>query len=340
MGRQTVHFAMGLGGLAGLFYLCGIFLPMHQVSMFGAGVAKLGKLEIWAAWCRLDHRNNDFCNVLRRLDPKGGPETCKFITDGHSLGDLQQRFCTDTMKNALSNGCQGMKNAYAVGIAIILLSLVNFVMMGIATYMLYHYMYNNPKKQFREVSMILVAVGGSLVLLAVLSYYPLVAMNLDTMQAKMGGNLILQVPKEAIGTQWGYWMMLLGLFTQIVQVVLYKFTKISDERRLVEMKMQEQFEAELAINGLTNDPYGGAAAGVPGSQDPYAQAYQAQAGYPGSQAGYGMQTAPGSMPGYGQGVPGSMPAYGQGGYGQQASYGQQPGYGGQPQYASGGAYAY
>merc|ERR1740130_2269282 len=123
--------------------------------------------------------------------------------------------------------------------------MINLILQGVAVWLLYHYMYNSPKKQFREVSLILVTVGTCLVALVLGIYLPMVTLTLNSIKASLGTDWFLDV-SDGTGVSVGYWLMWLSVIIQVVQIILYKHSKITDERRLVELKMQEQFEAELA----------------------------------------------------------------------------------------------
>merc|ERR1719198_1396837 len=103
--------------------------------------------------------------------------------------------------------------------------------------MLYHYMYNSPKKQYREVSLVLVTVGTCLVALCLAAYLPLVSLQLDSIQVFLGSKWAIDVSKGT-GIDVGYWILWVTVLTQVVQIVLYKHSKLSEERRLVEAKMQ------------------------------------------------------------------------------------------------------
>merc|ERR1740117_2506589 len=126
-------------------------------------------------------------------------------------------------------------------------AVLNMVLQGVATYMLYHYMYNSPKRQYREVSLILVIIGVFLVSMCLAAYLPMVGLQLQSIRVNVPGVSLILNNSQANGISIGYWLMWVSVLLQIVQLVLFKYSKISEERRLVELKMQEQFEAELAV---------------------------------------------------------------------------------------------
>jgi len=293
---------------------------MHQVSFF-VTLVKLGSINLKATAGVVEV--GDLCSMILRFQPNFA--FCNDINGGHDLMDLQQRFCVDTVQLVFRNACAGFACAYALGVALVIMVVTNFCLQGTAVWMLYHYMYNTPKKQFREISFILVIVGASCVLVCLGLYMPLVCMQLDSIEVLgLGAAKVVSV-SPGTGIAWGYWLMCVSVIVSVVQIILFKNSKITDERRRIEAKMQEQFEAELAIGGYGEggDAYGGYEDGGcgGGGYDPYGapqQPYAPQA--PPSwgvtpQPGYGMQ-----QPAYGQ----QPPAYGQ----QPPAYGQQPGFGG------------
>jgi len=237
--------------------LLALCLPFHSSSFFAVGLVRLAQLKVYSAWGRMDIASNDFCNLpgISKFD------LCNEVRDGSDLHDLSQRFCAQGIDKFLRNSCLGMSNAYAVGMATIILTIINMIMQGVSTWLLYHYTYKYPKKQYREVALILVTVGTSLLALALGGYYPLVSMNLDSINFAGGGMLI--GTSMGHGVSWGYWIMWVAVLVQVVQIILYNFAKTKEEGRLRELKMQEQFEAELQMQGFSEsqgDPYG-----MPGS---------------------------------------------------------------------------
>jgi len=319
MGRQTVHFALGMSGLSGVLLLIGLCLPLHSKSFFLVGVIKIFSMRIWAGMGRMDHTTSDLCTMtaLAGTDLKA----CEELLSSNDLHDINQRMCTTAMRGVFKNGCVGTGNAYVIGWVILILAIVNILIQGVATWLLYHYMYHNPKKQYREVALTLVCVGTSLVAIALAAYYPLVVVQLDNMQAPPLVNFVIDSSVGAAGVYGGYWVMWMAVIVQVVQIVLYKFSKISDERRLVELKMQEQFEAELAISAMGEDgdwrgDYGGHGGGFQHPPGPYDMQQPAMPcdvppswGPALATPGYGEPQGYGAQPGYGQQQQQGYPAY-------------------------------
>lgn len=306
MGRQVVHFAMGLAIPIGILQLIGtFFLPLHTVSFY-ITLVNMGSIKLRATGGVAEI--GDLCKLILAIKPDFA--FCNEVRGGHDLMDLQQRFCVDTVNLFFKNSCPGFSCAYALGVAIVIMVITNFCLQGTAVWMLYHYMYNTPKKQFREVSLILVIVGAAVVTICLGLYLPLVSMQLDSIEV-IGINKFVNV-SPGTGISIGYWILWVSVIVEIVQIILFKNSKISDERRRIEAKMQEQFEAELAIggygeygDGYGTDPYGGGGYdpyGMP--QQPYAQQSPPSWGVTPQANPYGMQPAPPYGGGYGGGYGG------------------------------------
>lgn len=287
--------------------LIALCLPFHTVNFFSLGALSVGALKVFTFMASGTFDQSDFCLVIKAFNPE--LDICREVQGSHGLQTVSARFCASNVERVFKNGCSAFSNAYTVGMAVIILCMINLMLQGVATWMLYYYMYTAPKKKYREVSLILVIVGTSLVALSLFMYLPLVTMQLNNIEVTMGISVLIEVNKNN-GLSMGYTIMCVAIMFQVIQIVLYKHSKISEERRLVELKMQEQFEAELAVGGGAGgfDAYGGGYGG-----DPYGQ----------QQQGYGQQAMPGSYGAYpapGPPMPMSQPAYGQ-------SPGYGPGYG-------------
>lgn len=300
MGRNVVHFAMGLSIPIGILQLVGtFFVPLHTVS-FWLTLVKLGSVEMKSTAGVVQF--GDLCSMILRF--KKDFKFCDDISGGHNLMDLQQRFCVDAVDLVFRNACAGFSCAYALGIATVIMVITNFCLEGTSVWMLYHYMYNTPKKQFREISFILVIVGVSVVTICLGLYLPLVSIQLDSIEVLGASALKVISVSPGTGISVGYWLLWVSVIVQVVQIILFKNAKISDERRRIEAKMQEQFEAELAIGGYGfDDGMGGGGGGYDAYGNPqYPQSPPSWGVTP--QAGYGMGGGYPSGGGYGGGYGG------------------------------------
>lgn len=332
MGRQAAHFAMGLSGLSTFLMMFGLFMPFHKLSFFATGFARFADINIYLLSGSVEFSGNDACGVIRAYYPDS-VSSCEDLAGGHDLLDLSHRFCAPAISDLFKQACNGMSMAYALGLATVIFTLVNIVMQGIAGFMLYHYIYKKAQKKFREVSLVLACIGTAIVGLCLMVYMPAVTMQLDsiTVGGTFGGLAgALLSPGGGLGVSKGYMIMWVAVLVQVIQIVLYKYGRISEETRMVEQKMQEQFEAELAYGTNGDKMMGG---GNPYGGQQYAP--QSYDGMGGSGNGYGGGYPPMSQGGF-QSFPGSanyaappppMPMSGQQWQQPASGYGQQPGYG-------------
>jgi len=290
MGRQAVHFAMGLSGLSSFLMMFGLFMRYHKLSFYSMKVFKALDLEIYLLTGKVEFAEGDACKFIRNVAPESVSQ-CEDLAGNHDLMDLSHRFCAPAIDSLFKQACSGVSMAYALGLATVIFTIVNMVMQGIATFMLYHYLYKKAQKKYREVSLILACIGTCIVALCLMVYMPAVSMQLDNITVTFGqfGSTIIDVAKGT-GISHGYMIMWLAVLVQIVQIILYKYGRISDENRMVEQKMQEQFEAELAY-GTGGGGYGGQPG--PGG-DPYGGSYDPQ---------FAPQSGMGASGGYGGGYP-------------------------------------
>lgn len=303
MGRKTIQFAMGSTLLSAFVTLMAMCLPFNTVSFYSAaGFSYLGSLKVRLLGANFDFTASDFCSLGGRSIP-WTRDFCEDARGTHDLQEMSRRFCAPGISRVIRNSCPAFSSAFMMGLSTFLVMIVNFVLQGIAAWLVYHYMTNSPKKKYREVSFILIVIGTALIAITVGLWFGLVTVPIDSMNIHTIAILVLDVSK-GWSTSYGYVLLCLSLVIQIIQIVLYKFGKISDEARLMEAKMQQEFEAELAMAG-GGDPYGGYdpynqgngngyGGGDPYGQNPYPGGYQDQ-GYGGYAANpYGAQ--PGSAP--------------------------------------------
>jgi hypothetical protein len=325
MGRQTIHFAMVLAGVIGVLQILAMCLPFHIMYFYTLAAVNIGKVKIYTGMAVIDTNSNDVCKVIRLTGNE--VDACEEVRGGHSLQDISHRFCNEFVMKVIKGACNGMSCAYGLGIATIILVITNITLEGVGVWMTYTYVYNAPKKKYREVALIVVIVGLSLVVISIGLYLPLV--NISLMNVELIGGQLTSIAfniGKGFGIAEGYWMMVVSVIAQIVQIILLKHGKISEERRLVELKMQEEFEAELAIGGgngqfgahqdqWNTDPYGGGYGGGGGAYGMQpAPAYGSYGGQPQAPPSWGIANVAPPMPQGQWGAPPPQPGYGGYGY--------------------------
>jgi len=345
MGRQAVHFAMGLSGLSSFMMLIGLCSRFHRLSFYSLGFVKAMDLEVYLLFGKVEMANSDPCSAISSVAPES-VSACEDLAGGHDLLDLSHRFCSPLITNIFRQSCSGMSMAYAVGLALVVFTLVNMVLQGISTFLLYNYVYKKAQKKLREVSKLLVCIGACIVALILIVYMPAVSMQLDNISVSVpGGSMVIDVAKGT-GIAKGYMLMWIAVMVQIVQIILHKYAKLSEEDRLADLKMQDQFESQLADGtGGGYPPQSGYGGGGYPPQSGGGYAPQSGAGYPPqsgggyvpqSGGGYPPQSGAGYPPQSGGVFPGSqqqyagnpqMPMSGQQWQQPAPQYGQQPGYG-------------
>lgn len=301
MGRKTVYFAMGSSVLSALMTIISIWLPFNTLTFYTLKAAVVGSLKIKLLSASADMTKGDFCNTIGNFVKF---DFCEDIRGSHDLLEISHRFCAPLVDKLFRNSCNAFSSCYALGLGTTILSIVNLLLQGTAAWLIHHYMQNSPKKKYREVSFILVIVGTVLIAICLGLWFGLVSIQIDNITVLPLLDLAIDVSK-GWSTSIGYWLLWVSLIIQIVQIILYRYGKISDEARLIEAKMQQEFEAELAM-GAGGDPYGynNGYNQDPYNQDPYSQGYNGQ--QPAS-AGYGQSPGYGPSP-YGA-QPGSAPQY-------------------------------
>mmetsp|Transcript_70649 Transcript_70649/g.133275 ORF Transcript_70649/g.133275 Transcript_70649/m.133275 type:complete len:335 (-) Transcript_70649:102-1106(-) len=278
MGKKTIYFAMGSSLLTGFISIVSIFLPWNALTFNTGKTVPVGSLRIRLLGAQMDFRHGIYClTVGEKISP--GSDFCEDMRGSHDLQELSHMFCAQMVKDLFRGSCSAFSSCYAMGLLATIVCVVNLILQGTAAWMINHYMTNSPKKKYREVSFILVVVGTVLLTMCLLLWFGVVSLAVDNIDVAPLIDWALDV-SQGWSTSTGYWLLWCAWIVQVVQIILYRYGKISDEVRLMEAKMQQEFEAELAMAG-GGDPYGGGYGG--GYNDPYAQ----ENGYGGQANGYG-----------------------------------------------------
>lgn len=303
MGRRTSYVGMGLAGLAFVISLISICLPMHRLAFY-ISVVKAGQVTVYAVYGYADLSRSDFCSIGSEL-----PRLCQDLNGKQDLHEIQQRFCVNVVNRMFPNACTGLSYAYGLGILLVIVVVINWCLHGTGCWITYYYMVHSPKKDYREFAFVIITIGTCLHALTLLLYLLLVGWNLDNVEVETSLKLVslnTLSASEGTGISFGFWFMWLSVLVQIVEIVLIKTVKSSDEARLCEVRAQQEFEQEMAAaEGFDADRQWNQAGGyrASGGCDAYGQSHHTEAystaGGCGAQlqhAGWGMPLPYGSQP--------------------------------------------
>jgi len=248
MGKIVVHMAMAMSVGSVFVMPLLLCLPLHTLTFFSMKTIVVAKMKIFTGMANNDITEGDFCRFARAAN--GNIEFCETIQGHQNLQDMAQRFCVGAMSRAFRGMCEGLSAAYGIGLAIIIFQFVNAFLHIIALWSLYNYVYNTPKKVYRDMAFFLVLVGTCLNVICLGIYAPMVSIHLDNVSiGVIGLNWAIDI-SNGTGISLGYWIMWVAVMVQCMQLSLYKASRSAEERLVVEMKMQREFEAELAF-GVT-----------------------------------------------------------------------------------------
>lgn len=255
MGRKTVYFAMASSVLSGFVSLICMFLPFNALTFYAGGIAVIGSLRIKLLTANFDLTRNDVCNTIGKFVKN--LEFCHEMRGDHDLQYIAHRFCAPLVDYGIRGSCKAFSSCYALGLGTVILSVINLICQGVAGWMIYHYLTVSPKKKYRQVAFILCCCGTFLLATILALWFAMVSLPMDSISVIPPLNLAFST-SQGWSTSIGYWLLWCVLIIQVIQIALYGYGKVSDEARLVEAKMQEEFEAELAMTGCGGgDPYGG-----------------------------------------------------------------------------------
>eukprot|EP00439_Symbiodinium_sp_Y106_P046953 s677_g6.t1 len=289
MGKKVLQAGnlVAVGAVVG--YVICLFLPLHKAYYTSlGGLIRVVDVTTYSLTAYYGWHSSAACWFARKLRG-GGEEECN--DDGHAsvwLQDTQASLCTDVSDAIIMSACSGYGTAYAIGMCMFLIVLLNIIAQGITFWLIQQYMHK-PKKQYREVAFFLDLIGCILMLICVITY----VLAITRLSAITTPAEIVIGTSNGVGASYGYWFLYFFILVQVVSVVLLASGSNSQEAREAELREQRKFMAEMQMfdqaTEMVNTNFGGHGVSAPPSnwQSPPAHWGNQPAMQPGMQPVYG-----------------------------------------------------
>jgi hypothetical protein len=233
---------------------------------------------------------------------------CDSVPPESDLHEFSQTTCTAAMNTVFPGLCSASGNSYVMGLVMIIVSLTNILLQGIAAFLAYQYISGKLKKYYRQVWFMLLVLGTGIQLMAVLCYYFFAIRNMDNIRPSIPG----LTAGAGHGARIGYMLFYVAIGLEGIATILTQLAKVSreeleEERRenakfMEEVNMhQEAVDAASSANYQQQGNYGTAASANYG----YSQGAMPAQGPPPSQWG----AAPPPQPAMGAAQPGMQAAW-------------------------------
>lgn len=308
MGKKLLLIGSQVALASVLGYFICLFLPLHKIYWKVGSFMDAVNMTVYALTVHYDWKMTRACKLVRLFVSK--KDMCDKDVDGESasehvaLQDSASTWCSGGMQMTIRGACEGFKNAYIMGIMLLLFIIANLIMQGVGLFLIKEYM-KKPKKQYRETAFFLNLIGGILMLVVVILYMPIATIPLDSMVVAGDAFSWLVGISDSIGVAWGYVLLYFFMIIQAVSIVLLANGSNTAEAREAELKEQKKFmqEQELFQQVEMTASYGGK--GVTAPPNHWGQGVQEQGNWggagpppnqaypgPGPSYGYGMQPMP------------------------------------------------
>ena len=309
MGKKLLLIGSQVALVSVIGYFICLFLPLHKIYWKVASIMDAVNMTIFALTVHYDWKMTNACKLVRLFVSK--KDLCDKHVDGESasahvaLQDSASTWCSGGMSMSVMvrGACEGFKNAYIMGIVLLLFIIANLIMQGVGLFLIKEYM-KKPKKQYREIAFFLDLIGGILMLVVVILYMPIATLPLDSMVVAGGAVSLVVSMSDSVGVSWGYILLYFFIIIQAVSVVLLANGSNTAEAREAELKEQKKFLQEQELFQqveMTASSYGGNV-GVTAPPNHWGQGVQEQGNwggpppnqqaYPGPAYGYGGQPMP------------------------------------------------
>jgi len=243
MGKKVLQAGnlVAVGAVVG--YVICLFLPLHKAYYTSlGGLIRVVDVTTYSLTAYYGWHSSAACWFARKLRG-GGEEECN--DDGHAsvwLQDTQASLCTDVSDAIIMSACSGYGTAYAIGMCMFLIVLLNIIAQGITFWLIQQYMHK-PKKQYREVAFFLDLIGCILMLICVITY----VLAITRLSAITTPAEIVIGTSNGVGASYGYWFLYFFILVQVVSVVLLASGSNSQEAREAELREQRKFMAEMQM---------------------------------------------------------------------------------------------
>lgn len=266
MGRKTTYFALGTGGVAGLFRLIALFLPLDKVSIDTVTSQEMLSLTTKCLTVEVD--------VFRGVCGYVNSTLCSNGEKSMSLSEGSRQFCSTAFERVLPDACVGLKRAHTCGMILIAVVVVAYVLQATSGWFMHRYLTVQAKKQYRENALMMTGSSVVMMFLMLMFYWILVLTALNEVKPQGTLSVITQQNKGST-VAIGYLLLWLSVVLEAASAVFLNFAKSNDE--------DEMLQAELELGHTW-------AAGQPGFEG----------GQPGYDGGWGQPTPGYETPGWGQ----------------------------------------
>jgi len=198
---------------------------------------------------------------------------CDAMPPRSDLHEFAQTSCTQVINTVFPGLCSATENSYVMGLVMVIVSVTNVILQGIATFLAYQYISGKLKKTYRQLWFMLLMIGTSIQLLAVLCYYFFAIWAMEDLRPSIPGI----TAGSGMGALIGYMLFFVAIGLEAIATLLTQFAKVSreelEEERRENAKFMEEVnmyqEAVDAANSTQQGNYGTAAsAGYGYSQGP------------------------------------------------------------------------
>jgi len=153
-------------------------------------------------------------------------------------------FCAPGMdEQGIPGACAEFRNAYIMGIIMLLCIIANLIMQGVGLFLIKEYM-KKPKNQYRLTAFFLDLIGGILMLMVLIHYVAIIPW--DRVRVILVGCNFKYNPYYS-GESWGYGLLCFFIIIQAISIVLFIIGSESSEAREAELKEQKKFLQEQEL---------------------------------------------------------------------------------------------
>ena len=164
MGKKLLLIGSQVALASVLGYFICLFLPLHKIYWKVGSFMDAVNMTVYALTVHYDWKMTRACKLVRLFVSK--KDMCDKDVDGESasehvaLQDSASTWCSGGMQMTIRGACEGFKNAYIMGIMLLLFIIANLIMQGVGLFLIKEYM-KKPKKQYRETAFFSISSAAS-----------------------------------------------------------------------------------------------------------------------------------------------------------------------------------
>lgn len=273
MGVKVVMSICGIAIVTSLLNLTGALLPMHRLRFVGVIGFTLADMRTHLTWIDFNAGDPRFCGNFQdasekteafkkdkdadkhlKKEKKDSEKWCKHLKGGHDIQDVAMHMCSPLVKLVWPEFCDGLNAAHGLGVSLIVAMSANLLLQVVGCYLLYDYCSRKANPMYRALGGGLVASGGVIYGIVLLTYYFSVVRHLDQVRITGLIQIFLTVDK-ADGTGGGLILCVIACIVQFTQIALLPFVTREDmEDDYLDQKMMKEEAREYGATGFGMAP--------------------------------------------------------------------------------------